>query len=64
VVATSSGGHLQRVAMAATQAGAGQIASLNGFSAICGLVQVHITQGVGSGEVELILDVSTKGGKI
>ncbi len=64
VVSVSSGGHLQRVAMAATQAGAGQIASLNGFSAICGLVQVHITQGSPSGEVELILDVSTKGGKI
>lgn len=64
VVSTSLGGHLQRVAMAATQGGAGQIAALNGFSAICGLVQVHITQGVGSGEVELILDVAMKGDKI
>jgi hypothetical protein len=64
IVATSSGAHLQRVAMAATQSGAGAIAPLNGFSAICGLVQVHVTQAQGSGEVELILDVSTKGEKI
>lgn len=56
--------NLQRVAMAATQTGAGQIATMNGFSAICGLLEVHITQGVGSGEVEMILDVMTKGGKI
>lgn len=57
--------NLQRVAFAATQAGAGQIAALNGFSAICGLVEVHITQDPGNpGEVELILDVSMKGGKI
>ena len=56
--------NLQRVAFAATQAGAGQISALNGFSAICGLVEVHITQGVGSGEVELLLDVSMKGDKI
>lgn len=56
--------NLQRVSMAATQTGAGQIAALNGFSAICGLLEVHITQGVGSGEVEMILDVAMKGGKI
>lgn len=56
--------NLQRVAFAATQAGAGQISAMNGFSAICGLIEVHITQGVGSGEVELLLDVSMKGGKI
>lgn len=56
--------NLQRVAFAATQTGAGQIAALNGFSAICGLIEVHITQGVGAGEVELLLDVSTKGEKI
>lgn len=56
--------NLQRVSMAATQAGAGQISMLNGFSALCGLIQVHITQGVPSGDVELILDVNTKGGKI
>jgi len=64
--AHTSGSHnnLQRVAFAATQAGAGQISAMNGFSAICGLVEVHITQGVGSGEVELLLDVSTKGEKI
>jgi len=58
------GDNLQRVAMAATQSGAGQIATLNGFSAICGLVQVHVTQGVGAGAVEIILDVNTKGEKI
>lgn len=63
-VGISSGANLQRVAMAATQSGAGAVAALNGFSAICGLVQVHISQGVGTGEVELILDVSTKGEKI
>lgn len=56
--------NLQRVAFAATQTGAGQIAALNGFSAICGLVEVHITQGAGSGQVELLLDVSMKGDKI
>lgn len=56
--------NLQRVAFAATQTGAGQISALNGFSAICGLVEVHITQGVGSGQVELLLDVSMKGEKI
>lgn len=56
--------NLQRVAFAATQTGAGQISALNGFSAICGLVEVHITQGVGTGDVELLLDVSTKGEKI
>ncbi len=56
--------NLQRVAFAATQAGAGQISAMNGFSAICGLVEVHITQGTGSGEVELLLDVSMKGDKI
>lgn len=56
--------NLQRVAFAATQTGAGQISAMNGFSAICGLVEVVITQGVGSGQVELLLDVSTKGEKI
>ena len=60
----ASHNNLQRVAFAATQTGAGQIAALNGFSAICGLIEVHITQGVGSGEVELLLDVATKGEKI
>ena len=62
--ATGTGTELQRVAMAATQSGAGQIAGLSGFSAICGLIQVHITQGSGSGEVELLLDVETKGEKL
>lgn len=56
--------NLQRVAFAATQTGAGQISALNGFSALCGLVEVHITQGQGSGQVELLLDVSMKGDKI
>lgn len=54
---------LQRVAFAATQTGAGQISALNGFSAICGLVEVQISQDT-SGQVELILDVMTKGDKI
>lgn len=61
---TGAHNNLQRVAFAATQTGAGQISALNGFSAICGLIEVHITQGVGSGEVELLLDVSMKGDKI
>jgi hypothetical protein len=56
--------NLQRVAFAATQAGAGQVAALNGFSALCGLVQVHITVSNVTGDVELILDVDTKGMKI
>jgi hypothetical protein len=62
----ANGAHnnLQRVAFAATQAGAGQISALNGFSALCGLVEVHITQAVSTGQVELILDVSMKGDKI
>ena len=63
---TGNGGGtgLQRVAFAATQSGAGQISAMNGFSAIAGLLEVHITQGQGSGEVEMILDVMTKGDKI
>lgn len=56
--------NLQRVAFAATQAGAGQVSALNGFSALCGLVQVHITVANVTGDVELILDVNTKGMKI
>lgn len=57
--------NLQRVAMAATQSGAGQISALNGFSALCGLVQVFITQDPQNpGQVELLLDVETKGVKI
>ena len=53
--------NLQRVAFAATQTGAGQISAMNGFSAICGLIQVQITQGTGTGDVELLLDVDTEG---
>lgn len=61
---TGAHNNLQRVAFAATQAGAGQISAMNGFSAICGLVEVQVTQNVGSGLVELLLDVSMKGDKI
>lgn len=56
--------NLQRVGFAATQAGAGQVAALNGFSALCGLVQVHFTVSNETGDVELILDVDMKGAKI
>jgi hypothetical protein len=55
------GENLQRVSMTATQAGAGQIASVPAFSALCGLVQVHITTNGDPGQVELLLDVATKG---
>lgn len=54
---------LQRVAVAATQSGAGQISSVNGFSALCGLVEIVVTVD-GPGVVEILLDVDTKGGKI
>lgn len=54
------GDNLQRVAMAATQNGAGQVQGLNGFEAICGLIQVHVTQS-SAGVVELLLDVDIKG---
>lgn len=57
---TGNHADLQRVAMAATQAGAGQISALNGFSALNGLIQVHITQTT-AGQVEMILDVDMKG---
>jgi len=60
---TGYGDNLQRVAFAATQDGAGQVSSLNGFSAICGLVQVHVTQAT-AGVVELLLDVNIKGAKV
>lgn len=60
---TGVGENLQRVAVAACQQGAGQISAINGFNAICGLVQVHVTGG-GPGTVELLLDVKTKGGSI
>jgi hypothetical protein len=56
--------NLQRVAFAATQQGAGQVSALNGFSALCGLVQVHLTTTGQTGDVELILDVNMKGMKI
>lgn len=57
---TGNYGDLQRVAMAATQSGAGQISAMNGFTALNGLIQVHITQTT-SGQVEMILDVDMKG---
>ena len=57
------GDNLQRVAFAATQSGAGQVSALNGFSAICGLIQVQVSQG-SAGIVELLLDVNTKGAKV
>lgn len=57
------GENLARVSMAATQAGAGQIASIPGFTALCGLIQLHLT-GDSSGDVEFILDVVTTGAKI
>jgi len=53
--------NLQRQAMSATQAGAGAISQLNGFSAICGLLQVVVEQDSGSGLVEMVLDVDTVG---
>lgn len=57
------GRYLQRVAFGATQSGAGQISAINGFSAICGLVEIKIDV-IGSGLVEILLDVETQGGKI
>jgi hypothetical protein len=58
----SNGQLLQRMAMAAVQNGAGQIAAIPGFKALCGLVQVHITQPSGNtGQLELLLDVMPKG---
>jgi hypothetical protein len=60
---TGNHADLQRVAMAATQSGAGQISALNGFSALNGLIQVHITQTT-SGQVEMLLDVDMKGEKL
>ena len=62
--AAGSTNNLQRVAFAATQAGAGSISALNGFSALCGLIEVHVSQGSGTGDVEMILDVVMKGDKI
>jgi hypothetical protein len=52
---------LQRQSFAATQSGAGQIAPIPGFKALCGLTQVHITQGDGTGQVEFLIDVLPKG---
>lgn len=62
---TGSEAGLQRVAFSATQAGAGQIAAINGFSAICGLVEVKVShKAAGNNVCEILLDVSMKGGKI
>lgn len=51
---------LQRQSFGATQQGAGQISPFNGFKAICGLVQVHVTQET-TGLLELLIDVVPKG---
>lgn len=56
--------NLQRQAMAATQGGAGAISALNGFSALCGLVQVQIRQDNGEGLVEMVIDVESEGDEI
>lgn len=56
--------NLQRQAVAATSS-ANPIVPLNGFEAICGLIQVHTTQASPSpGELTLLLDVMTTGGKV
>lgn len=57
--------NLQRVAFAATQSGAGQVVPINGFSAICGLLEVKITHGSAGNDIcEILLDVAMKGDKI
>ena len=56
--------NLQRQAMAATQGGPGAISALNGFSALCGLVQVQIRQDSGEGLVEMVIDVESEGDEI
>lgn len=57
--------NLQTVAMAATQSGAGSISAVNSFSAICGLVQVVIEHdAAGNNQVELYLDIDTRGSKV
>lgn len=62
---TGSEAGLQRVAFSATQAGAGQIAAINGFSAICGLVEVKIShKAAGNNVCEILFDVAMKGEKI
>jgi hypothetical protein len=67
---SGTGENLQRVSLAACQAGAGQIASIPGFTALCGLVQISLTgtePGTATpkaGVVEIILDVVGKGEKI
>lgn len=56
--------NLQRQAVCSVST-ANPIVPLNGFEAICGLVQVHTTQTSGSpGELTLLLDVMTSGGKV
>jgi hypothetical protein len=60
---TTPGVNLTRVAMGATQTGAGQISALSGFKALCGLIQVHVTQ-ASPGQAEILLDIVPKGDKI
>jgi len=63
--ASGSENNLQRVAFAATQAGAGQVVPINGFSAICGLIEVKITHGADGNNIsEILFDVAMKGDKI
>lgn len=61
----SSGHNLQRVAFAATQDGAGQISYFQGFEALCGLIEIDISQDpTNPGIVELLIDVDVQGMKI
>jgi hypothetical protein len=60
---TTPGVNLSRVAMAATQTGAGQVSALSGFKALCGLIQVHVTQTT-PGQAEILLDIVPKGDNI
>lgn len=64
-IASGSENNLQRVAFAATQSGAGQVVPINGFSAMCGLVEVKITHGSAGNDIcEILFDVAMKGDKI
>lgn len=56
--------NLQRQAVAATSV-SNPIVPVNGFQAICGLIQVHTTQSSQDpGELTLLLDVETQGAKV
>lgn len=61
---TGNADNLQRQSMAATST-ANPIVPISGFSAPCGLIQVHTTQTSGSpGAITLLLDVETRGVKV